>query len=304
MSNQKLTVVQFVHPGFEYPLPGASGVMGWKDGNTGHDRKFILTRGSIVDWESKRVREVAPLGFWGEWEGPSVYWRVRSSGRPLPAIVHAPFRPVRWPSHSVQNTDPMVFGDAFIYSNCLQNTFTTLRALAPGSMILFGRHGRPGGEPVFSLDTCLVVDQVTVLRSVHGDEPCGADLLRDAVLRPLHSEGVHGALGVHFGKTRSASRSPFSFFPARSMNASPPLFARPSLTPAGALDGVVSPRNMQGIKITAGLNVAERDEVWSEVARQVAEQGCALGFHASPPPAIDFATAEAAAQRAPAAFAA
>ncbi len=45
--------------------------------------------------------------------------------------MHAAFRPGRLPLESVQNTDPMVFGDAFVYSNCLQDSFVSLRTPSP-----------------------------------------------------------------------------------------------------------------------------------------------------------------------------
>lgn len=148
MTNQTLEVVQFVHPGFEYQgrehvggRDTQSGVMGWKPGNSRHDRKFMLARGSLFNWETEREHRSVSLAFWGEWEGPSVFWRVESPGKPLPKIVHAPFRPASVPIEPVQNTDPMVFGDAFVYSNCLQGSNRSLRSLSPGSMVSSGATG-------------------------------------------------------------------------------------------------------------------------------------------------------------------
>jgi hypothetical protein len=47
-----------------------------------------------------------------------VFWKINDApGKPRPSIIHAPFRSERLPLEFVQNTDPMVFGDAFIYSN-------------------------------------------------------------------------------------------------------------------------------------------------------------------------------------------
>jgi hypothetical protein len=296
MSGSSLQVVQFVHPGFEYhsrehvgARDGASGVMPWKVGRSRHDRKFMLTRGSLIDPTDGRNHTRVPLGFWGEWEGPSIFWRVASPGSPLPSIVHAPFRPARRPSGSVQNTDPMVFGDAFVYSNCLQSTYIALRRLTPGSIVLFGRYARRKGRPSFSLDTCLVVGHVeprTPTRSK--PDSFGADLLADVVLGPLHTEGIDSELSVYFGTRRTrAANAPFSFFPARIMHATPPLFARPELRPIRALRGVITPANMQGIKVTTGLSATERDAIWAEVARQVTRQDCGLGHHAWAPPALD-----------------
>jgi hypothetical protein len=135
MIKESLQVVQLVHPGFEYQRPEYVGrrdtrsdVMDWKPGNSKHDRKFMLTRGSLVD-EGQDHQSVA-LGFWGEWEGPSEFWKLGGSpGRPSPSVVHAPFRPASRPTKPIQNTDPMVFGDAFVYSNCLASMMSNRRRL-------------------------------------------------------------------------------------------------------------------------------------------------------------------------------
>ena len=58
-------------------------------------------------------------------------------------------------SSLLQNTDPFVFGESFLYTCCQQfknNRPTQLRYLAPGSVILFGSHR--GGR--FLLDTVFV----------------------------------------------------------------------------------------------------------------------------------------------------
>jgi hypothetical protein len=309
MTGMLVQVVQFVHPGFEYRRPGhvggrylRSGVMSWKPGNSRHDRKFMLTRGSLLEWGTRQDHRSAGIVFWGEWGGPSVFWKLDGSpGKPMAGIIHAPFRPTACPSESVQNTDPMVFGDAFIYSNCLQQHYVSLRTLSPGSMILFGRHSRADGQAAFSLDTCLIIDRVEALvpRSFLA-QSYGTDLLADAVLSPLHSEGADDHVTVYFGRNRERDEAgPFSFFPARAADRADSLFPRPRLSPSGRLRGVVSPEKMQGIKV-ASVSIVERDAIWEEVASQVTEQGCALGYYAAPPPLLDSAAAEAAVREPPA----
>jgi hypothetical protein len=225
MTRQSLQVVQFVHPGFEYHRAEhvggrtqRSGVMPWKLGRSRHDRKFMLTCGSLFDPGTGEDQPAVPLGFWGEWEGPSVFWRVASPGRTLPRIVHAPFRPARWPTTPVQNTDPMVFGDAFIYSNCLQGTYRSLRTLSPGSMVLFGRFARTNGRPSFSLDTCLVIERMQTLAPAPIDPGnYGDDLLTDAVLgryspraRTVPSACTSGGAGPQTVQAHTASSRPAS----------------------------------------------------------------------------------------------
>jgi hypothetical protein len=301
-------IVQFVHPGFEYHRPEhvggchvRSGVMGWKPGNSKHDRKFIASRGSLVDPATGRHHRDESIVFWGEWEGPSVFWRIEDApGKPGPSIIHAPFRPDRAPFEPVQNTDPMVFGDAFIYSNCLQHAYASLRRLAEGSIVLFGRHSRQAYRPAFSLDTCLVVDRVEALEPLPFEPTAyGEDILDDAVLSPLYTEGAVNAFAVYFGKVRTDDGSPFSFFPARRLDDPKRFFARPQLTPTGALKGVISPENMQGIKGRT-VTAAERDAIWQELVRQVSDQSCGLGYRAAAPPLVSLHTAEAAALEAPA----
>jgi hypothetical protein len=292
MSDAALRVVQFIHPGFEYALGTSShGVMPWKDGNAIHNRKFLVASGSAVEWPALRDHREIPLVFWGEWEGPSVYWRVASSGKPMPSFLHAPFRPERWPEVSVQNTDPMVFGDAFIYSNCLQPAFRSLRSLTPGSIVLFGRYGRERGAHSFGLDTCLVIDDIETLPP--GGDGWGDEIVSDAVLRPLASEGARDPLTVYSG--RCGPGAPFSFFPARRFEGAVSLFARPTLEPSGALAGVINTAKNQGIKGTSDLNGAGRDAIWAEVARQVSDHGCHLGYHAALPPLISVQRARVAA---------
>ena len=53
----------------------------------------------------------------------------------------------------LHNTDPFIFGDRFLYSNCKQATSTRLRSLGRGSVIAFGSHTARR----WVLDTVMVV---------------------------------------------------------------------------------------------------------------------------------------------------
>jgi hypothetical protein len=190
----------------------------------------------------------------------------------------------------VQNTDPLVFGDRFVYSNCLQPAFPRLlQHLTPGSIVLFGRHGRPGGEPSFGLDTCLVVDSCQRLEP-QPPKQLGGDLLDDAVLGPLFTEmDEPTTLAVYRGRARDLSLGdrPFSFVPALRVMDELPRFARPRLRPVGGLDGVINPAKNEAVKGTYNLRVHDRDAVWNEVVSQVTAQGCGLGYHVEAPPVMD-----------------
>lgn len=285
-------VVQFVHPGLEYSTrkyvgdrKQRSGVMPWKEGGSIHNRKFMWHPGSAFDVRSGVDHVDVPLTLWGEWEGHSVFWKLhRPEGELLPSIVHAPFRPAEVPTTSVQNTDPMVFGDAFIYSNCRQEK-RVLRGLPEGSIILFGRLGKRGEkrtkEPFFTLDACLVVDRIQRLPARPFDAAYGSDIVEDIALCALYSEGHRGDLLVHTGRTR-AQADVFSFVPARVSVEAPSLFARPELRPVDGLEDVVSP-GTQAINVTHDLSDGDRDGIWKAVVHQVTEQGCVLGYHAAEP---------------------
>lgn len=303
----KPKIVQFVHPGFEYhkrehvgPRHQRSGVMSWKDGGSTHDRKFIWHSGSALDVTSGVDHADVPLSFWGEWEGPSVFGKIDSPGKPLPNIVHAPFRPTEVPTGSVQNTDPMVFGDAFIYSNCRQGSRPVLRGLPEGSVILFGRLGKKDRtkEPFFSLDTCLVVNRVQSLRARPFEASSyGSDIVEDTAVCALYTEGARGDLVVHTGRTREQAEV-FSYVPAHISPVAPTLFGRPELRPADGLEGIISP-GTQGINVTHDLSDDDRNEIWKAVVKQVVDQGCVLGYRAGEPTllsheeALDLASQEA-----------
>jgi hypothetical protein len=107
----------------------------------------------------------------------------------------------------------MVFGDAFIYSNCLQHAYPSLRRLATGSIVLFGRHSRTVAQAAFSLDTCLIIDRVEALEPFPFDaEVYGEDILNDGP-EPSHTEGAGDAFAVYFGKTRRKTRPILQLLP-------------------------------------------------------------------------------------------
>ena len=116
---------------------------------------------------------------------------------------------------------------------------------------------------------------------------------------PLSTEGAEGDLTVYFGRRPSDAAGAFSFFPAHLTIDSPTLFPRPELRPIGALKDVISPGNMQGIKLTKNLSANDRDAVWNAAVEEVTRQDCMLGYQASPPPKLGQAEAEAASRAAP-----
>jgi len=144
--------VQFPHPGGEHNPPGP--VMPWNTGD--HLRKFLLASGRYVD-QADEVNG-GELVFWGEWEAPSqVINRWPPSGR-LPRALHHPYWTLPAGNGWRQNTDPWVFGERMLYSNCKRtlgpdNRPTSLQSLNRGSVICFG--SAIDGE--FCADTVLAI---------------------------------------------------------------------------------------------------------------------------------------------------
>lgn len=287
-----LRVVQFLHPGHEYDAARvglrkgeSSTLMPWKAGNSCHDRKYLEAIGSAVDPARNRAVDGVELGFWGEWEAPS---RVRRTGAPyqnwgLPSLVHQPIWPESPPPGPRQNTDPLVFGGAFRYTNCQQDK-AVMQQLAPGSMILFGRASQRRGE--FRMDTCLVVAESSPVAGSPEHPPVyGNNLVSDVVTGALLSEaGGRRVSTIHYiGATPNPAdeASPFSFFPAVVASESPHGFLRALVRPQGVLERLINPKHQQGIRTTACTPEEARD-AWLQIVEQVVEQGLVLGTRAWP----------------------
>ena len=151
--------VQFIHPGGEHGRD-AVGRKGWNVAD--HRHKFMRVEGQHVERPGAK-----PVGgevvLWGEWEPESEVAAIVKRLPGGPRGLHRPYyvRPgaFRWGEQGLQNTDPFVFGDRFLYTLCRQwrgssGRPTVLRDLASGSLILFG--SLKGGA--FVLDTALVTD--------------------------------------------------------------------------------------------------------------------------------------------------
>src|SRR4051812_6196352 len=108
--------VQFPHPGSEHKPTGP--VTDWNRGD--HARKFMLASGEHV---SDGLLQQGPIVFWGEWEPQSrVVERYPARLAGGPRYLHDPYWQV--PTHRalLKNTDPLVFADRFLYSNCRQRS--------------------------------------------------------------------------------------------------------------------------------------------------------------------------------------
>ena len=277
MTDLERCVVQFIHPGGEHG-PDQAGGKRWNRGL--HKRKFLQVPGDYLTARDG-VRHSDDLVFWGEWEPESKVSPITAPVLGGPRFVHLPYyvRP-RTYSGDLQNTDPFVYGDQFLYTLCRQTKPihghpqpTFLRGLAPGSLILFG--SLKGGG--FVLDTAFVVADGTL----HDAESWQvslqgliSDSYADVTMRPTYQTAWPHELRLYRAATPSQRLGGmFSFVPCLPAGLALSGFARPIV----ALDGVITPGLMMGAKATRGLSLDHVAVLWNSVVTQVLNQGLALG---------------------------
>lgn len=278
--DDQLCFVQFIHPGSEHE-PDRPSLKLWN--TRAHARKFIKVPGRYLHGNDIRPDD---LMFWGEWEPESRVIATYSSALPgAPRRLFEPSYIVPPNFTGLQNTDPFVFGERFLYTGCQQNTRrgpTQLRYLARGSVVLFGSCV---GLTHFVIDTVLVVDDFIdhslddygKLRTV---VPETYDIV---TVRPWYAVTTNPreSFRLYFGATpASPVGRMFSFFPCLPYDAGGQGFVRPEIR----IDGVITPRLTQGKRLNRQPHVGNAEALWDEVVRQVIAQGLALGVHADLPP--------------------
>ena len=255
---QLVSIVQFPHPQDE-PRLGISSTQPWNTGR--HCRKFLRNLGYYV-LPGGECSERTSLVFWGEWEPPSRIVKSWRDEKPLPSSLHEPYWRRDAPAER-QNTDPWVFGDHFLYSNCKQfnprrqsctaKQYTSprepsaLQRLQPGSIILFG--SVIGDD--FVLDTVFVVkaSEPFTLRCPPRDI---SDAFRFCTIESLAAAdddegcaaGADDKFTLYRGVTyddRDQYNGTYSFVPCRREDAKDFRFRRPAIS----LSGYINPRSKQ-----------------------------------------------------------
>lgn len=284
-----LCFVQFIHPGGEH-CPTHDKVCEWNTGD--HKRKFLVQEGSYLNGNEVKTDN---LMFWGEWEPQSDTEQILSSEQYGPKYFHKPYYTISdtkeenksgicGDNEGCQNTDPFIFGEPFLYSNCKQLNKKSLKHLDRGSVILFGSkiHGS------FVLDTVFVVDHWEIL------DKNFKEILKDKVSetfmdvtasRLSYSSSI--SYRLYFGATyKKPIFGMYSFFPCLPYKQESKGFTRPRIV----LDGFLTQSLMQGLR----LNVDEVHNdieivrsLWEEVIEQVKEQGLMLGIETMIPPKIE-----------------
>lgn len=287
--NMHRHIVQFPHPGTEYPQRNKEGNMEWNYGP--HHRKFLQVTGDYVDnGKSARNQE---LMFWGEWEPQSHYREINKAGSPR--YLHFPYlntklkKEIGWKIR--QNTDPFVFADAFYYRCCRQmraSRPTQLASLDRGSVILFGSHVDKG----FAIDTVFVVDDSRKYR----------DVLNPDELNGFVPEKYPEIVSIGYGKYADPNKSPacggctpvapteprvfrcyrgatfdtpvhgmYSFVPCRLAEENPQGFERPVVTQKD-LD-FISDNLSQSYKYKRDVSMDEAYAIWEKVQDLCQRQG-------------------------------
>jgi hypothetical protein len=286
--NEKLCIVQFLHPGGEH-RPDDGAIKWWNTKE--HKRKFLVrpgkyaTDGKLVDGQ---------IEFWGEWEPESRV--IRTIADPIPhgpRFIYDPYYVVPDSYIGLQNTDPFVFGERFHYTGCQQRTSngaTQLRFLSRGSVILFGSCQ---SKSAFTLDTVFVVDHwidhdrknySKVLNGAISQEysqvTISAWYQEPSEPKSCTPEGQEETWRLYFGASYDKPvGGMYSFFPCRHHEPKSIGFARPTIE----IPGVITNNLSQGKKFSEQSKIDEMRLHWDKVVGQVRRQGLALGVYAGMP---------------------
>ena len=294
----KRCFVQFPHPGGEHGLH--SGRV-WNTTNRPHRRKFMQVRGEWID--KNENKHCGDLRVWGEWEPDSelICSFGREENKPHhPRHLWKPYWVPRDTYRCLHNTDPFIFGEGFLYSNCGQSAQSKegLKHLSRGSVIAFGSGKEIDGQRRWVLDTVLVVrdsflyDPLKLCEALQGKVPdeflkvTGGPLIASA--EELRKEFASAAcapasrqLRLYRGATPDHPVDEmFSFFPAIPADGES-TFARPVVS----LDEkYFTSGNWQAPKGARHCRKPEElRSLWDSLVAQVRAAGLILGTRAKMP---------------------
>lgn len=221
------------------------------------------------------------LWAWGEWEAESDLLREldQLGDRGFPRYLWHPYYVKRQHGYrGLHNTDPFVFGERFLYSNCHQRWKPRLRTLQRGSVIAFGSKK---GDWV--LDTVLVVAGCVEYVAdeapfVLADRTPGAFL--DVTGGPLAANDTGASFRLYWGATpNDPVDGMFSFFPAVRAGGDVG-FKRPSIE---LPEWCFTETLRMGAKSTPVIDSGALRQIWGSLAAQVREAGLLLGTGAAVP---------------------
>jgi hypothetical protein len=281
MTGDAAMFVQFPHPGGEHVPAGDD--MPWNV--AAHRRKFLISPGRYLDAHGRPRHEEITL--WGEWEPPSrIVHRWPRTGR-LPRALHRPY----WVHPSAtgfrQNTDPWIWGDPMLYSNCKQivgpaRRPTSMQRLPRGSVLCFGS----------TIDRDFCIDTVFVVASAEPWVPADASHLdvtdafavcTGASITAARTD-AYADLVLYRGATVDAPvDGMYSFVPARRAD-DDPRFARPAIHEPELINPA-SRQSTWGSRRPLPRSRVRR--AWLSVREQVLASGAVLAVSLDTPPVED-----------------
>jgi hypothetical protein len=271
--------IQFSHPGREHE-PERGGVKTWNKNSRSHKRKFLQFVGEWIEPDARR--RTGGMRGWGEWEPESDLIRElhQPGGDPqYPRYLWLPYYITKDDYLGLHNTDPFIFGERFLYSNCGQASKPGLTHLGDGSVIAFGSGKKIKGERRWMLDTVLVVKDSVEYRS--------PEILKvldewapDAFL--LETGGLLTDSGrLYRGATPDDPvDGMFSFFPAIPAGGDSG-FPRPLIDLPSKYFNPLSWQSPKGL--WHDRTAEELRGLWDSLVSQVRAKGLVIGTHASLP---------------------
>ena len=278
-----LRFIQFPHPGREHK-PNRAGGKGWNTHDHNHARKFMELDGEWIG-EDGCVRS-GDLRAWGEWEAESHLIRKlvqpRQDSR-YPHYLWRPFYTLKDNYKGLHNTDPFIFGERFLYSNCKQRSLPSLTRLERGSVIAFGSGMNIAGERKWALDTVFVVAD-SLAYTASGTRQALADAAPEAFLvvtgGPIIESG-ETSFRLYLGATQdNPVDGMYSYFPATPAQGDTG-FPRPLIDLPSEYFNPGSWQSPKGVR--SARTSEELQGIWNSLAIQVLEAGLVLGTHAALP---------------------
>ncbi|MEY8736296.1 hypothetical protein AB9M75_03360 [Lactobacillus sp. AN1001] len=227
-------IIQFFHPGPEDRSKSKDGIVSWKSTYDGHARKFLCSEGKAIDGDNQ-IHENIEIAFWGEWEGDAEVIELGNGG--CAKRLFKPFidRKNLYEMQHNQNTDPLVFGRIWYYSNCKQERALRLKKLnlekiEDGSIIVFGSvlNGNMVIDTVFVVKKSECYSEKIVKENIFLREVTLAKLMESNEVTTLVNKLNDSGLRLYFGKKYDEGE-PYSFVPAKIIEKGNMEFARPSL---------------------------------------------------------------------------
>ena len=288
--------VQFSHPGSEHTHDRGRA---WHMLSYDHMRKLMQLRGQWIAEDGGR--QTGDLLAWGEWEPESDLLRkLNPPPEGDPQYPRYLWRPYYVPKDSylgLHNTDPFIFGQRFLYSNCRQVSKrgpTRLTQLDVGSVIAFGSGRRTDGEWRWLLDTVLVVRDF-VPYSAHNARIALKDWVpaafMDVTAGPL-TDNAERSIPGKCASTREQLRlyrgatpddpvdGMFSFVPASPAGGDSG-FPRPLINLPAEYFNPAAFRGPNGLR--HNRTSEELRDLWDRLVAQIRDAGLVLGTHAELP---------------------